>query len=159
MIGYDIVNSEIDERGSFFHQIKWIPPKESGFILQYVEVDDPNNLLPNYEKPYYEAWKVIDGKTEYENYDDSFSNGGEPDFKEYTIPGVQKKLKDDSNYIEFSAKVYWIGIDDPVYKEIEQWNHEVGMANELRSSYKAPKGTIHQVNSRRFRADFKKVDM
>lgn len=154
LITFDIVDDFKDERGAYTHRVKWNPPAGTGFILQYVEVEDPLKLLSNYDGPYYEAWNVTDGKTDYEGFDDSFSNDGDGLLSDIAIGSVQRKLTKDTGYIEYRTKIYWISIDDPVYKEIEQWDHEVSMANELRSSYKAPVGPIVQDNEHPFRVDF-----
>lgn len=75
-----------------------------------------------------------------------FSNDGDGLLSDIAIESVQRKLTKGTGYIEYRTKIYWISFDDPVYKEIEQWDHEVSMANELRSSSKAPVGPIVQDN-------------
>ena len=156
MIKFSVTKDEHDQRGSFTHLVKWNPPARTGYILQYVEVIDPMHFLGNYEKPYYEAWKITDGKTVNDDFDDCFSNDGRGFFKDYAIDEVQRKLSDATGFVEYRTKVYWIDAGDQAYYEIENWGSPVSMASELPSSYKAPGALPTPDLERTYRVEFVK---
>ncbi len=113
-----------ESSGVFRHRIKWIPPKEDGFIVQYVELEDPLRIIHNYTKPYYEAWIVEKGKTKYEDYDDEFNNDGDGTFRLEMIDVVQERLKktgEKNSVICYKCRVYWVPKGTPSYDEVDKW--------------------------------------
>ena len=167
-VAWDVVYEQIDKEGRYTQQIKWIPPQESGFIVQYVEVEDSLSTINNYEKPYYEAWKVEDGTVIHEGsgpteYDDSFSNDGNGEyqiciqFAKDAIQNAMKRTDVKSMSIFYNCCVYWVEIGSETYKIIDQWKRGdesgITMARQLRASYDNPGGLVDGT-PRTFRADF-----
>ncbi len=150
LIRWEVVFDQMDSLGRYTHQIKWIPPQKSGYIVQYVELEDPIGLIRIYEKPYYEAWRVKDGKVIHEvkgpeKYDDSFSNENNGEFqinRQLAIDGTQnwmRKAKVTKTYVTYKCKVFWVDEGSDSYKNVNQWKRGVvRMALNLRSSYEAP---------------------
>lgn len=169
-IEWTVVFDKSDASGWFTHQIKWmIPPRESGCIVQYVEVIDPLGVLRAYKKPYYEAWLIEDGAVLHdgygdEEYDDSFSNEGNGELlilKQQAIEIVQNSLKRTgctSSYVEYRCMAYWVEKETSIYEKVKDWKSgsEAGimMANQLRASYFSP-GELDNGKARYYRADFK----
>ena len=162
LINWNVIYSENDFEGRYTHQIKWEPPKKSGFIVQYIELEDPIKMTITYNGPYYEAWKVEDGLIVHDtegpkNYDDSFSNeeGGVFQLtKQLAIDGTQYSMKKagvDNTYVKFICTVYWVDKDSATYAIIDKWKrgYEEGgvqMAHNLRSSYNNPGGLECGIN-------------
>lgn len=166
-INWKVIFDMNDEVGLFTHQIKWIPPENSGFIVQYVELDDPLHIIKNYEKPYYEAWKVEKGKVLHEGtgsdeYDDCFSNEGDYQItRQFAIDTVQtnmKKNKVAEAFISYNCLIYWVEEGSNAYNEVGEWGkgYDIGisMARELRASYIRPKG-LKEGRNRFYKATFK----
>lgn len=163
MLEWKELKTSIDPHGSFTHQINWLPPAASGFIVQYVSVDDPLHLLPNYANPYYEAWHVKNGKVVYDmkdadEYDDSFSNCADGFFCKTVADGNREKMIKacvDSTHIEYNCIVYWINEEDA--DDIKKWKtgeeKGISMAGKLKASWHSP---LHlgQGKTRVFRANF-----
>lgn len=159
--------SFVDERGSFTHQIKWVPPKgSSGYIVQYVSVDDPLCLIKeSYDKPYYEAWRVENGIVIYDfntdtYYDDSFSNCYDGLLKGDIAENNLKKMKAHNvvrTHIAYNCMVYWTDVNTTAAKEIDSWKRgieiDICMAGKLKASYEKPSG-LGEGKERIFRADF-----
>ena len=151
-IDWKVVYEDVNPLGSFTCQVVWLPPAGNGFIVQYVSVDDPLRLLPNYDCPYFEAWKVQNGKVIHEGrgsdeYDDSFSNCadgfnrlnvGEKNADKIKAAGLQY------SHVTFNCKVFWVEEDSEPYDTVSNWKraNEIGitMAGALRASYDAPSG-------------------
>jgi hypothetical protein len=54
MISWAEIKNEHDPGGTYIHHIKRNPTEDSGFIVQYVDVEDPCNILSGYTRPYAE---------------------------------------------------------------------------------------------------------
>ena len=163
MVDWKVLETTIDPHGSFTHQINWVPPTASRFIVQYVSVDDPLHLLPNYVKPYYEAWRVEDGKVVYDmksadKYDDSFTNCldgficksvAEDNREKIIAAGV------DGTYVEYDCLVYWIDEEDAA--DVKNWKtgdiERITMAGKLKASWNPP-SHLGEETTRVFRAVF-----
>ena len=168
MISWTEIKNEHDPRGTYTHQIKWNPPASSGFIVQYVDVEDPCNILSGYTLPYYEAWRVDEGKVVNEvpgpnDYDDSFSNcwDGEWPATEIAIETAERQMKKAGTndcFIAYHCVIFWIPANTADYEEVNMWNtgEDAGirMAGKLKASYVAPKN-LTRGQRREFRADFR----
>jgi hypothetical protein len=115
-----------------------------------VEIDDPVNLLEgSYDRPYYEAWKVVDGVVIHEDegpeyYDDSFSNCGDGFFMNTVAENNAKKIRTvgvQKTYVSYNCRVFWVESGTVAYRTVEQWKpaDQIGikMAGKLRASYDA----------------------
>ena len=124
-------NSRTD--GVYRLAIKWNVPTiskgESGYVVQKITVTDTIKLIGNYSGPYYEAWKVSDGKNLPGDYDDHFQPGGYDDFWNALISDMTEGK---SGIIQYDAEVYWISDKFPLHNQIAAWKEEeVSMAGEL----------------------------
>lgn len=171
-LSYKVIESEINDQGAYTHQIKWVIPIEfdkSGYIVQRVEIEDPCKLLPNYVKPYFEAWRIIDGKIYYDDnspieHDDSFSNccdDMKTIFCEIAIENTQRKMRENevnSTYVLYKCIVYWVDDADDCASKIHEWKkgneNNITMAGNLKASYEKP-GELVKCFDRVFRAEFK----
>lgn len=117
----DIVTIHNDEENQFFKtvkfqncvpfdfQIKWnvasIAGYENaeGYIIQHVIMKGPENKTPN--TPYYEAWKVSEGKTDSGEYDDHFVCDAP---------------------IDYCTHVYWVDSGDELYSLVAKWEPTMG---------------------------------
>ena len=170
-VSWKEIKTDIDPRGLYTHQIKWIPPKSSGFIVQRVEVEDPAHLLSGYEKPYYEAWRVEDGtvldsdgeSVSESKYDDSFTNCHDGDWpeNEIAIETAERQMKSlgiDHTNVAYYCRVYWVEGGSETAEEVNLWppGEKIGiiMAGKLKASYVEPKGIGEGVDRDTFRAIF-----
>lgn len=167
IIKWNIIEEIIDPRGSYTQKITWVPPVLSGYIVQRVEIDDPQKLLYGYVDTYYEAWKVVNGKVVYDDngrilgYDDCFSNCYEGFLCDSVATDNHNILKDrgiSNTYISYNCLVYWVDDNNQTSFEISKWTagNQCGivMAGELKASYIKPVG-LNSGIKRTFRADFK----
>lgn len=145
MIGFDIVKSDYNPLGAFTRHIKWKTDKNrNGYIVQRVDIDDPLSILANYNKPFFEAWRVIDGYVSYDDgidmgYDDEFSNDANGLFTEEAIENVQTKVKE-SGYTSYDIRihtlVYWVDVTESAFQVVMKWKPIIGgMSNSLPASY------------------------
>ena len=167
MITWSIIKNQIDNQGAFTQLIKWNPPNSSGYIVQYVRVEDPMQLLSGYNQPYYEAWRIEDGKVTYdysseEEYDDSFSNcyNGFSFAVEIAKENVEREMKSNNikeTYITYHCIVYFVQDGSLGANEINDWKRgeELGiqMAGKLKASYIAP-NNLGLGTEREFKASF-----
>lgn len=166
MIDWKTIDYDVNPLGSFTWSIKWILPKTSGFIVQRVEIDDPMNLLEgSYDRPYYEAWIVVDGVVIHEDegpeyYDDSFSNCGDGFFMNIVAENNAKKIKTvgvQKTYVSYNCRVFWVESGTVAYRTVEQWKpaDQIGikMAGKLRASYDAA-FELDEGKERKFTAEF-----
>jgi len=165
IIDWKVVYEDVNPLGSFTCQIVWLPPAGNGFIVQYVSVDDPTHLLRNYKKPYYEAWKVQDGKVIHEGsgtdeYDDSFTNCSDGLTRSGEALNSAEKIKAAGlqySHVAFNCKVFWVEADSEAYNSVNSWKpgKEIGitMAGTLRASYDAISGSDNGID-RLFIANF-----
>ena len=156
MVDYEVLKDEKSERGYYTRLIKWKPPIRSGYIVQYVEIIDPLHIIPNYERPYYEAWKVKDGKTQYAIYDDEFSNEEAGLLRDDAINQIQQKI-DSAGFIEYKTKSIWVDIENPVYNQIAKWKSGISMARDLPSTYEPPENLMFEDEYEIYRVTFKKT--
>ena len=167
MVSWIEVLSKVNPLGTFTHQIKWVPPTTSGFIVQYVNVEDPFQLLSGYGQPYYEVWRVENGKITNdaprpEEYDDSFSNCWDDEWPgtQIAIETAERQMEragTDHSYVAYHCRVFWIQAGTDGAAEIENWKtgeeQGIRMAGKLKASYTAP-ADIGEGRVREFRADF-----
>lgn len=171
---WTVVKDERDFRGAYTYQIKWNPPVDSGYIVQKVDVEDPVQLLSGFTQPYYEAWKVDNGKVVYDAsdpednddslyYDDSFSNccNGWDHAVKIAIETARRKMEEKQIqccYVKYHCRVFWIQDGTIGADEIKRWKtgEEEGicMAGKLKASYNAPKDLCNG-EKREFEVNFK----
>lgn len=132
---FDVISCENDRKDANYSlKIKWNVEEiakckcANGFIVQRVELNDETNIIHNYSGPYFEAWEVEGGCTQYADYDDEFLNGMGCVTHIVAENSVGVKGK-----IEYYAKVYWVDSQSSIYKHIKQWKSSVSMANKLPS--------------------------
>ena len=96
---YEIVECNNERKdANYCLKIKWNVKEISGycnaegFIVQRVELIDETGIISNYNGPYFEAWKVKDGKTEYSDFDDAFQNGLDNLFDIFTSVSSPKNI-------------------------------------------------------------------
>lgn len=132
---YNVISCENDRKDANYSlKIKWNVEEiakhkcANGFIVQRVELNDETGIIHNYNGPYFEAWKVENGCTQYADYDDNFQNGMGCVAGIVAENSVGLKGK-----IEYYAKVYWVDESSEIYNYVSQWTPAVSMANELPS--------------------------
>lgn len=119
--------------GNYRFVIKWKPPAISdgeaeGMIVQKVELIDTLGIIGNYYGAYYEAWRVTNGITDNEDYDDSFDHEADGFTDGWVSEGTIGKV----GRVEYHTKVFWISAKDPLCAQIKEWKpHTVSMANDL----------------------------
>lgn len=125
-------------------RINWIPKDiindnvSNGYIVQKVKFINTTGIELNNEQieelEYYEAWKVENWKIIYndgldENYDDRFSGGSKYDKTGCIRNSLGKKGK-----VEYYSKVYWISVNNPLYKIVDSWDvGTISLADKLKS--------------------------
>ena len=165
IIDWKVVYEDVNPLGSFTCQIVWLPPAGDGFIVQHVSVDDPMRLLPNYDRPYFEAWKVLDGEVIHEGcgsnkYDDSFTNCWDGMRRQSVGDNNADKIKEEGlrySHVSFNCRVFWVERGSEAYETVDSWKlgKEIGitMAGNLRASYDVPSG-LDEGKGRLFTANF-----
>ena len=129
---YYVVVEEDNSRpyAHYLYRIRWDLDRIStdfgrdGYIVQRVSFcnDTGIDIKVSFEGDYYEAWKVINGKMEYEEagYDDEFSSG-----YPIELEGFEEGCREDSigkkGNIQYNCSVFWVDKGSNEYKEIMKW--------------------------------------
>ena len=126
---YKITEQDYKGADGYQHRIFWnvkaitSEPNANGYIVQRIDADTTSKEIIMENRPYYEAWRVVDGSTQNSCYDDEFWA------RWLEAPGE----------VTYHTKVYWIDKEDELFSIVEGWKSgAVQMANELPSSYEFP---------------------
>lgn len=126
---YKLAGADYKGADGYQHRIFWdveaIAEKShaNGYIVQWVDAKTTCPQIRMEDKPYFEAWRVVDGSTGKTDYDDEFWAGY------LDIPGEAT----------YRTKVFWIDEEDVLFSIVKDWeNKVVPMANELPSAYDFP---------------------
>ena len=125
----------------YYLGINWLPKQIindqylKGYIVQKVKIFNNTGIENISNIEYYEAWKVINGKIDYNgkeniNVDDAFSF-----FSEIDQSSTIKLSLGKCGIIKYDAVVYWINFKDPLYEKIDCWKYGgVREAGDLKSA-------------------------
>ena len=123
---YDIVKFEIDNRNHYLFEIKWKAEfllGKNGYIVQFVKVLNTITGIGIEDRPYFEAWKVTNGKTKNSDYDDRFEC--------FFIESI--------GIIKYETEIYWIDHNSELYNIVSEWRSQtVRMAVDLPATYEFP---------------------
>lgn len=126
---YRLASENYEAVDGYSHRIFWIveaiamKSDAKGYIVQWVDAHTNCPQIRMEGRPYYEAWRVVNGSTGNSDYDDEF-------WARYLdMPG--KAI--------YRTKIYWIDENDVLFSKVNVWKKgKVGMANELPSEYDFP---------------------